>query len=325
VESVLPEENNSTSVFERMQVVVLSHNRLDCLPGLVRDLLIPAAQQGVQITVVDNGSEKPVQEFLHTACCGQNPKVIFVGQNVGVARGRNLGFRCSNREFVVYLDDDALMDFGTLARVPPTFDEIPDAGILAFRIVHGETGLAQNDHGERRKMVGNFHGAGHAIRRKVFDDAGYLDELCFFGAEEIELSMRALTKGWKTIFVPEIVVRHFSLPRTGATRTQRRVEWARNYAMVLFRYLPQKIALLFTMRLLVSYLWWGVKDLKWGAVALPYAVANGAMRGIRTKNTLPADGVRFYHDPATRPEIGNVGIVSKILGRDVLHLRRKGH
>jgi GT2 family glycosyltransferase len=325
VDTVQDATTHGAAVFERLQVVVLSHNRQDSLPTLVRELLIPAARLGVQITIVDNGSENPVREFLEASCRDEHIDMIFVGSNAGVAGGRNLGFRRSNREFVVYLDDDALMDIGTLEKVPLIFDEMPDAGILAFRVVHGETGLAQNDHGEIRAMVGNFHGAGHAIRRKLFNEVGFLDERCFFGAEEIELSMRALTKGWKTVFVPEILVRHFSISRAGATRTRRRIEWARNYAMVLFRYLPRRTATLFTMRLLLSYIWWGIKDLKWASFALPYAVANGAIRGMRSRNPLPADGVRFYRDPATRPEIGNVAILSKCVERVVLHLRRSSH
>lgn len=307
---------NATSPHERMHLVILSHNRLECLRRLLQDVATPMAERGVQVTLVDNGSDQDVQAFLRDFEESTNIDILLLQQNAGVAKGRNAGFRRSSREIVVYLDDDALIDPAVLEQVPQRFDEMPDAGIVAFRVVHGVSGDAQNEHGPACTVVGNFHGAGHAIRRTVLDQIGYLDETCFFGAEEIELSMRALVRGWKTVYHPDLVVRHFSIPRRGADRVRRRVHWARNYAMVLFRYLPPGLAALFTTRLLVSYLWWGFRDLKFPAVVLPFAVAHGALRGLRTRNPLPAEGVAFYKNPATRPEIGNVSLMSKIFRRN---------
>lgn len=296
-----------------MHLVILSHNRPECLRRLLQDVAVPMAQRGMQVTLVDNASGRDVRTLLRAFNDIPNLEILFLGENAGVAKGRNAGFRRSTREIVVYLDDDSLIDPEVLEHVPRRFDAMPDAGILAFRVVHGESGEAQNEHGPACTMVGNFHGAGHAIRKEVLDQAGYLDETCFFGAEEVELSMHALVGGWKTVYVPDLLVRHFSVPRSGTDRVRRRVHWARNYAMVLFRYLPPRVAALFTARLLASYLWWGFKDLKFPAVVLPFAVAHGALRGIRTRNPLPPEGVAFYRNPATRPEIGNVSLMSKLL------------
>lgn len=306
---------NATPLHERMHLVILSHNRLECLQRLLQNVAVPMARQGMQVTLVDNASDQDLRSFLREFKDIPNIEILLLQENAGVAKGRNAGFRRSSREIVVYLDDDALIDTASLEQVPRRFDGMPDAGIIAFRVVHGVSGEAQNEHGPACTMVGNFHGAGHAIRREVLDQVGYLDETCFFGAEEVELSMHALVRGWKTVYVPDLVVRHFSIPRSGSDRVRRRVYWARNYAMVLFRYLPPGVAALFTTRLLASYLWWGFKDLKFPAIVLPFAVAHGALRGIRTRNPLPAEGVAFYRNPATRPEIGNVSLMSKLFRR----------
>lgn len=299
--------------FNRIQLVVLSYNRLDCLPRLFDELLLPAAKRGVQVTVVDNASEQPLQQFLSQFSASDSIEIIFNDENYGVAKGRNTGFKRSIREFVVYLDDDSIISLDALECVPALFDELPDAGILAFRVVHGVTGDNQNEHGERRQRVGNFHGAGHAIRRSLIERAGYLDETCFFGAEEIEFSMRALAAGIKTVYIPEIIVRHYSSQRTGKDNRQRRINWARNYAMVLFRYLPFATAYLFSLRLLISYILSGFRDFKLGTALYLLAMVHGAVKGLRTRNPLNAEGVAFYSDPNTRPEIGNVSVASKVL------------
>ncbi len=225
--------------FNRIHLVILSHNRLDCLPRLFDELLLPAVRHSVQVTFVDNASGADVHQFLSQFENTPDLEIIMSQENLGVAGGRNLGFKRANREFVVYLDDDSLMSLDALERIPALFDELPDAGILAFRVVHGVTRDTQNEHGDQRMVVGNFHGAGHAFRRSLFDRVGYLDETCFFGAEEIEFSMRALVAGMKTIYTPEINVRRYSFRRTGKDSRQRLINWARNYAMVLFRYLPE--------------------------------------------------------------------------------------
>lgn len=298
---------------DRLQVVVLSHDRIDTLPRLLDELLAPAASCGAHVTIVDNASGSPVREFLAGLNGVEQIDVVFNEANLGVAKGRNAAFRRSDREFIVYLDDDALITLEDLERVPAVFDASPDAGILAFRVVHGDTAMPQNELGGSLEPVGNFHGAGHAIRCSVFERIGYLDEECFFGAEEIEFAMRALRAGVKTVSVPEIVVRHFSFERAGPDAAARRVRWARNYAMVLFRYLPFRTASLFSARLLVSYLAaaFGSAPVN-TAVQLPFAMTRGALSGWRTRTPLGSQAVAFYVDPQTRPELGNVSLRSKL-------------
>lgn len=303
------------TAFDRIQLVILSHNRLDCLPRLFDELLLPAAQHGVQVTFVDNASKPEVRQLLSQFERTPGLEIILSQENLGVAAGRNLGFKCSQREFSVYLDDDALVTLDTLERVPTVFDELPSAAILAFRIVNWSSGACQNEHGSARVIVGNFHGAAHAIRRTAFAKVGYLDEFCFFGAEEIEYSMRVRVSGWTTIYIPDIQAMHFSFWRSGKYLLQRQIPWARNYAMVLFRYLPYRTASLFSLRLFVSHLLSGAKNGGIGIARLPFAMIQGMIKGIRSRNPLDAEGVAFYSDPNNRPEIGNVSITLKVLRR----------
>jgi GT2 family glycosyltransferase len=291
---------------------------------LFDELLLPAAKRGVQVTIVDNASEVHVKQFLNQFIKIDNVEIILNDENLGVAKGRNTGFTRSNREFIVYLDDDALMALAAIKQIPSLFAELPNAGILSFCVVHGVTGDAQQAHSEERMAVGNFHGAGHAIRRALFNRVGYLDESCFFGAEEIEFSMRALASGMQTIYTSEIIVRHFSRQQAGKQRVQRRINWARNYAMVLFRYLPVAKAFLFNGRLLVSYVLSGCTGFTVGVAYLPFAIMQGAIKGLRTRNLLNAEGVAFYSNPNTRPELGNVSLASKVWCRLSHHKKGSG-
>lgn len=298
--------------FGRVHLVILSHNRLDCLPRLFNELLLPAHAKGIEITVIDNHSDENVRDFLTRMSNTSGISVIFNESNLGVARGRNIGFKRSQRDFIVYLDDDSVMELASLSRVSELFDKNPNAGILAFRVIQGITQDPQNDFGLEEKLVGNFHGAGHAIRRAVFEQIGYLDEACFFGAEELEFSMRTSCIGMHTLYTPDLVVNHYNIERHGPISMQRRLYWAQNYTMVLFRYLPFYWALLFSSRLFVSY----IVNLKTKQVVtaflMPSLMIRGSIRGLFSRKLLSDSLIGFYTDPQTKPDLGNVSLLSKL-------------
>ena len=64
-----------------------------------------------------------------------------------------------------------------------------------------------------------FVGAGHAIRRAAWQDAGGYDEALFFCWEEYDFCLRAITRGWRIRYCGDLVVHH------KASRA-RRVTWS---------------------------------------------------------------------------------------------------
>jgi GT2 family glycosyltransferase len=216
---------------------------------LFQEVLLPAARQNVQVTVVDNASERPVHEVLYKYRRVPNIEIVFNTENIGASGGRNTGFERTNREYCICIDDDSLISVELLERIPVWFEKLPNAGILAFRVIHGTSGEEQNKHGDSVRRVACFHGAGFAIRKEVFEKVGYWDDTVFWGGDELEYSMRVCLHHYTTIYVPDIVVMHFSMPRGGNENVKRRIMWARHYAMVLFRYLPPSTASLFAFRL----------------------------------------------------------------------------
>ena len=86
------------------------------------------------------------------------------------------------------------------------FDENPAIGIAAFKIYYYSTGELQVNAFPHKRFAERkdwphfdtayFSGAAHAIRRSVFEEAGYYPENFFYGMEEYDLSYRALDKGF---------------------------------------------------------------------------------------------------------------------------------
>ncbi len=64
-------------------------------------------------------------------------------------------------------------------------------------------------------------GASMMIKKKALDDIGEFDEAFFLYYEETDLCKRALSKEWKTIYVPESSVSHIGSASTGMRNWQR--------------------------------------------------------------------------------------------------------
>ena len=64
-----------------------------------------------------------------------------------------------------------------------------------------------------------FVGAGHAIRRAAWDDAGGYDAQLFFCWEEFDFCLRAIARGWRIRYRGDIVIRH-------KVSGERRVAWS---------------------------------------------------------------------------------------------------
>jgi hypothetical protein len=67
-------------------------------------------------------------------------------------------------------------------------------------------------------------GAAALIRRQSFDMVGGFDEyLYFMYCEDVDLSWKLWLKGWKCVYAPEAVVRHFTQDLTPGKRRTRSI------------------------------------------------------------------------------------------------------
>ena len=61
-----------------------------------------------------------------------------------------------------------------------------------------------------------FVGAGHAIRREAWQQAGGYDAKLFFCWEEFDFCLRAIALGWRIRYRGDIVIRHKVSPNSGS-------------------------------------------------------------------------------------------------------------
>lgn len=288
-------------------IIILSHNRVDDLRTNLPVLLAELPQE-IELIVVDNASIDGSREFLKELQLRYtNLRILFLEKNMGVPGGRNAGFRVAKGEYIVALDDDAYMSVNDIRKVPDLFSLHENAGILAFSICDAKTGEKLNNHANKAVFVGNYYGAAHAIRKKLFDIVGYMDEDCKFGAEEFDFSVRCHAAGYKTIYLPEVQALHNSISRPGSLSVYRCQMWIYGFVRTLCKHFPMRMAYLFSFRYTIQNILWHRNFISPQFVVKMFMAAlQGRMHGRMVHSPVPVETVKFYSDPTLPPQYGNV-------------------
>jgi GT2 family glycosyltransferase len=201
----------------KVDVIILSWNRIDDTLAAIESA---AEQQGVdqRILVVDQGSApENLAKLEELVAKTPNAQLKKLEHNVGVPAGRNLAAAMGSAPCIVALDSDAIFaDVDVLARAARHLEENPDLCALAFRILNyftGQTDWSSWDypltcHPEREFKTTRFVGAGHAIRRSVFEAVGAYDETLMFCGEELDVCYRMINTGMRIVYLPSLAILH---------------------------------------------------------------------------------------------------------------------
>ncbi len=212
-------------------IVVLNWNGADdtlaCLESLVA-----VQSPSCRVLVVDNGSTDGSAEKIRVAF--PEIELLLLPSNIGYAGGNNAGFRRVlelKAEFVIFLNNDTIVDAGFCTPLLETLQRNPLAGIAVPKIFYLDqpgtlwyaggmvtlsTGLIRHV-GLRQKdapqfdhpgITGYATGCCIAMRSRDFDEAGGFDEGFRMYAEDVDLSLRIRSLGMSINYVPSSRIWH---------------------------------------------------------------------------------------------------------------------
>jgi GT2 family glycosyltransferase len=255
-------------------VIVLNYNKKpDLLEAL--ESIYASDYPDFTVVVVDNdssdGSADAVAEQFPQASLIRNP------ENSGVSKGRNTGWRYADEnysfEYVIFVDDDAVLTRDCLSKLVDAYRQFPEAGVLAGKaFTNFETnqlmsvgiranfytglifdmGVGEYDNGQYNepREIDAAGGFAFMVRANLFRQLNAFDErFSPYGWEDVDFSLRAREKGYTVRYVPEARLCHKGTkagrkPKAGYERYK-----IKNYLYLLKKHASpiQKICCLFAV------------------------------------------------------------------------------
>jgi len=211
----------------------------------------------LEVLVLDDCSRKyDICDIMPRHINDHRVKCFRSDRQLGVAGGRNFLMQKANGEVFVIIDDDAYFaDNDCIFRFIDTFSTDERLGIIASKIIdHRKNQEAllvpfsrqwckkRPDITKGPRVVSYFLGGCHAIRRQVIEKCGFYQDDMAFGEEELDLSYRAVEKGFKILYLPSVVIHHEPQASVvGQPGHRRRTELyyhTRNRFFLAYKYLP---------------------------------------------------------------------------------------
>ena len=208
----------------------------------------------IELLFLDNNPERKLEAAL-SSIIENNSSILFsyfhTGENLGVAEGRNFLIEKAQGDILITLDDDVEIEDITLLiqKVTDYMANNAKVGALAFNIKNYFTRKALSHelpHGNKKLdfsqnlLTYYFIGAGHAIRKEVYQKAGlYPKDLGLYGGEERDLSFRILETGYQILYASDIMIYHKVSPDGRMSKEKENFFRYRNQLIVLNRYMPR--------------------------------------------------------------------------------------
>lgn len=221
-----------------ISILIVTHNRSAILArtlDLLKKIDRPASAQLELIVVANVCTDDTVEMVRRIAPTMPYPTRCVEEKNIGVAYARNRALLESRGDLLVYVDDDVFVDRQWLSGLLQTFEQRPEADIVAGKLIlcwdavkrpdwmtsRSEYLLSCIDYGEEILELhrgGQAVTANFAMRRRVVDTIGKFSiglgrtGDAVLAGEDTDFFARALRAGFRMFYTPAAGARHWVAP-----------------------------------------------------------------------------------------------------------------
>lgn len=188
--------------------------------AVIQPCLAALKAEGVGRLVVDNASQDDTVSLAQQA----GAVVVEAGANLGFGTANNLGVQQTTTDWVLFINPDAVVQPGSIARFIEAIGAYPEAGIFGPQILEADgryffqprsflaTFLKSRVSGkivpEGNCCVAALSGACMLMRRDLFLALGGFDPEIFLFYEDDDLCRKVADHGLPILYVHEAVVSH---------------------------------------------------------------------------------------------------------------------
>ena len=219
-----------------LSVIIVSYNVRYFLEQCISSVLSASKNIQVEIIVVDNNSTDDTCNLIENNYC--EITLIKNKENVGFSKANNQGAAIAKGKYVVILNPDTIVAEDTFEKLINFANSEPNLGILGVKLIDGSgkflreskraipkplvalkklfgnsktsstyyaSHLDENQSGNVEILVGAFM----FLKKSVYADLNGFDTSFFMYGEDIDLSLRALNKGYVNYYFAQTQVIHF--------------------------------------------------------------------------------------------------------------------
>jgi GT2 family glycosyltransferase len=158
------------------------------------------------ILIVENSKNISLKNELEKRY--ENLKCILAGQNLGYAKGNNLGLSKVKTKYALVLNPDAVLEKDALERFLQTANRFPDFSIIgpAKQDEYKRGDLNQGQ--EEVFQAKSLKGFAMFLNMDQFSEIGFFDDNFFIYLEEIDLCKRLINKNKKIYLDKRVIIHH---------------------------------------------------------------------------------------------------------------------
>ena len=239
-----------------VSVIILNYNGRDYL-GNCLDSVLKSQYANFEVILVDNAStDRSLIDAQDTYGVDPRLKIVRNSSNLGFSGGNNVGFEYCSGEYIVFLNNDTIVEEDWLANLVDAMQNDSSIGLAQSKIIMMDTEEIQNagwlfsnylvrKHalGEKKPRKVEFEpvfevsvasGASMIARRALIDEVGLFDEKIPFFYDDTLLSFKVWLANKRVVTVENSRIRHIM----GATSS-----W--NIEGTTYNLLKAKICLVF--------------------------------------------------------------------------------
>lgn len=225
-----------------LSIIIVSYNVRNLLEQCLHS--VKAAIQNVagEVIVVDNDSSDNSIGILQPIF--SNFTFIPNSRNEGYAKANNKGLKLAKGKYILFLNPDTVLAEDTLIKCLEFFESHPFAGAVGVKMINGEgqflkeskrgfpspsvslfklsgiTGMFPRSPLFARYYLGHLDentshevdilcGAFMMVKRSILESTGGFDEQFFMYAEDIDLSVRIASAGYKNYYYAGTTITHY--------------------------------------------------------------------------------------------------------------------
>lgn len=266
--------------------IVLNWNDADLLPHSIGSLLVQT--RPCDIIVVDNGSVDNSREVITSF--GDNIVPLWNQENKGFAGGVNTGIRYAieqGYEYIALLNNDAVADKNWIKHLFAACSSTKRIGAATSTMLHanddtydstgefytvwglpyprGRDEPAKGQYDKEAQIMGASGGAS-MFRASMFKDVGLFDEDFFAYYEDVDLGLRAHTRGWRMVFAPKAKVLHATGTTSGRVKNFGTLQGLKNQPLLLIKNIPSPLFWRILPRFLLAHVLFTCRALSRGQI-----------------------------------------------------------